>query len=226
MQSEVPVFTAEDRDALGVYQRGIEDYQNRIGQYQSDVDSYNNLVNTYNRDLASWQESYAPYRQQYQDYEAAFNQYRQQYDQWNAARNAYNEAATAWNAGPRTTPYAGPPSPGTFTGTAPTAPEAFTGGEPPVRPGEPPALGFTEDEVQAYINEAQAYRAEAEGRAVPGRRSPKTAFEIFESESGSPVVASVDNSGTRIGFSFSGKGFAQGGVVPRMNQGIGSIFGR
>jgi hypothetical protein len=114
--------------------------------------------------------------------------------------------------------YSGPANPGDWKG--------------PAAPTAPKALSFTEEEVkaydaeaQAYDAEAQAYRDEAKERGIGASDALRTAYSVFGSPSQS-IAYGVPGSGTSIEFSFSGAGFAQGGVVPRMNQGIGSIFGR
>lgn len=163
----------------------------KMDDYKAQTEAYNTAVDQYNRQL--------------EDFKAA-------YDPWLAKVQAFNTAVEEWNAGPRTSDYAGPESPG-----------EWTGGEPPSTPS---ALPFTEDDITAF-------QEQAKGRAIRGANTLGTAYSLFGGP-GSSVRFGAPQSGTDIEFSFAGSGFAEGGPVynqyptaPMYNQppaGIGSYM--
>lgn len=169
----------------------------KINTYQDQLNAYQSQIDAYNKDIET--------------YNTSLTDWKKGYDPWLEKAEAYNKAIEAWNAGPRTSDYSGPANPGDWKG--------------PATPTAPKALSFTEEEVKAYDAEAQAYRDEAKERGISASDALRTAYSVFGAPSQS-IAYGVPGSGTSIEFSFSGAGFAQGGVVPRMNQGIGSIFGR
>ena len=169
----------------------------KLNVYQDQLNSYQSQIDAYNKDIET--------------YNTALTDWKKDYDPWLEKAEAYNKAVAAWNAGPRTKSYSGPANPGAWTGAdAPTAPKA---------------LSFTEEEVKAYDAEAQAYRDEAKERGIAASDALRTAYSVFGAPSQS-IAYGVPGGGTNIEFSFSGAAFAQGGVVPPINQGIGSIFGQ
>ncbi len=139
------------------------------------------------------------YTTQTDAYNTAVDQYNTQlesfksaYDPWLAKAQAFNTAVEEWNAGPRTSDYAGPENPG-----------EWTGGEPPSAPA---ALPFTEDDITAF-------QEQAKGRAIRSANTLGTAYSLFGGPN-SNVRFGAPQSGTDIEFSFSGSGFAEGGLVP------------
>ena len=196
----LPRYSSADREKLNVY-------QDQLNAYQSQIDTYNKDVGTYNTAVTDWKKDYDP---------------------WLKKAEAYNNARAEWerkkaladilaNAGPRNSnfsflrQYSGPANPGPWTGAdVPTVPKA---------------LSFTVEEAKAYDAEAQAYRDAAKERGIGASDALRTAYSVFGAPSQS-ISYGVPGGGTNIEFSFSGAGFAQGGVVPPINQGIGSIFGQ
>jgi len=167
----------------------------KLNEYQDQLNAYQSQIDAYNKDIET--------------YNTALTEWKKDYDPWLKKAEAYNKAVKAWNAGPRTKSYSGPPNPGSWKGAdAPTAPKA---------------LSFTEEEVKAYDAEAQAYRDAAKERGIGASDALRTAYSVFGAPSQS-IAYGVPGGGTNIEFSFSGAGFAQGGVVPDIYRGIGSIF--
>jgi len=151
------------------------------------------------------------YNKEYDKYKSAYDVYAEKAAEWQKKADAYNAAVDAYNAAQPNVPYEQfsgyVPSPGEFTLVAPTAPK------------EP---GFTQEEVEAFMNAAQG-RAKRRGDAM----SVAKAYMGRPSEGvggTQPVITTATDAGTNIaGLSITP--LAQGGVVTP-DMGIGGLLER
>ena len=127
------------------------------------------------------------YNEAYDKYKKDFEDYQTKVDEFNLLVDQYN------------TNLADP----AFTGTAPV----FKGGAEPTAPVDP---GFSQGDIDAFIDEATA-------RATRRGQTAATAFNVFQQGGNfatAPQVQGGAGVSTQPEFSFSGSGFADGGVVP------------
>ena len=126
------------------------------------------------------------YNEAYDKYKKDFEDYQTKVDDFNLLVEQYN------------TNLADP----AFTGTAPV----FKGGAEPTAPVDP---GFSQGDIDAFIDEATA-------RATRRGQTAATAFNVFQQGGNfatAPQVQGGAGVSTQPEFSFSGSGFADGGVV-------------
>ena len=106
----------------------------RYSDYDTDImKDYDDRINTYNTALTEYQALAEPYQGLVDTYNTQIGTYNTALDTYKADADAYNAAVAEYNAGPRTEEYAGPASPGQFTGVVPI----FEGGAAPVAPEDP-----------------------------------------------------------------------------------------
>ena len=186
--------------------------QARYYQYDRDImEDYDNRINIYNTALDKYKTEAGAYQELVDAHNAAVNAYNADLEDWRTKANAYNDAIAAWNATDRTTPYDdwsdAVSSPGEWVGTAPV----FQGGDAPVAPQDP---GFSGEDVDAYVKEAQA-------RAVRRGNAGATAQAVMSSP-GQYYAAGRDTFGSNpevslagmSGFGSTAMGFQEGGMVP------------
>jgi len=185
--------------------------QARYYKYDRDImEDYDNRINIYNTALDKYKTEAGAYQELVDAHNAAVNAYNADLEDWRTKANAYNDAIAAWNATDWTTPYDdwadSVASPGEWVGTAPV----FQGGDAPVAPQDP---GFSGEDVDAYVKEAQA-------RAVRRGNAGATAQQVI-SAPGQYYTAGRDTFGSNpevslagmSGFGSTAMGFAEGGVA-------------
>ena len=126
------------------------------------------------------------YSDAYDKYKKDFEDYQKKVDNFNLLVEQYN------------TNLADP----AFTGTAPV----FKGGVEPTAPVDP---GFSQGDIDAFIDEATA-------RATRRGQTAATAFNVFQQGGNfatAPQIQGGAGVSTQPEFSFSGSGFADGGAV-------------
>ena len=169
---------------IDIYNAALEKYKSQAGDYQAKVDAHNKLIEDYNAKLQDWRNK----------------------------AEAYNAAIAKWNETDRTVAYdpnwsGYVASPGEWFGTAPV----FEGGAAPTAPSDP---GFTEDDVNAFIDKAQ-------GRAQRRGQASATAQQVISTPS-QYYVTGHENFGSNpeislagmSGFGSDAMGFDAGGIVP------------
>jgi hypothetical protein len=158
-----------------------------------------NLYSGDRKTLDDYKGAYDKYQSDYDAYKSSYDDYAAQGQEFQKNVDAYNAAVEAWNAGPRTTAYDQTTGyvahPGEFTLTAPKAPDD---------------LGFTEEGVDAFVEQAQG-RARRRGNAMA------TAQSLIGRSSGGvggtqPVVTITTDAAPNLG-GFSITPYAEGGPV-------------
>lgn len=201
-----------DRKIMEDYDNRIDIYNTALGDYNTQAAEYQKLVDDFNTNqIEPWNANLA---------------------QWQKDRELYNAAIEKWNATDRTTPYESwsgtVKSPGNFTSTAPV----FEGGAAPVAPDDP---GFAGEDVDAFIEEAQARAqrrgaANATAQAVIGNTSGAfgsgAGEQLVRDGAGSAGFQAGDiNLAGNAGLSSTAMGFGDGGMVQNYAQG-GAIASR
>jgi len=173
----------------------------RYSDYDTGImEDYDNRINTYNTALTEFQALAEPYQGLVDTYNTQIGTYNTDLDAYKTDANAYNAAIAEYNAGPRTEEYAGPASPGAFTGVVPI----FEGGAAPVAPEDP---GFSGEDVNSFM-EAANTRAQESGAANA------TALAVMNDPTQTYRTAAGDvNLAGMSGFGSTAMGFALGGYV-------------
>jgi hypothetical protein len=189
----------------------------RYYQYDRDImKDYDNRINLYNTALDKYKTEAGSYQTLVDAHNAKVNQYNTDLENWRNNANAYNEAIAAWNETDRTTPYEewanSVASPGEWVGTAPV----FEGGSAPVAPADP---GFSGEDVDAFVEEAQARatrRGDAAATAQAVMTSPGQYYTVGRDTFGSTPEVSLAG---MSGFGSTAMGFEDGGnPVAEMTQ--------
>ena len=191
------------------------------------MEDYDNRINIYNTALGDYNTQAAEYQKLVDDFNTnQIEPWNANLAQWQKDRELYNAAIEKWNATDRTTPYESwsgtVTSPGNFTSTAPV----FEGGAAPVAPDDP---GFSGDDVDAFIKEAQARAqrrgaASATAQAVIGNTSGAfgsgAGEQLVRDGAGSAGFQAGDiNLAGNAGLSSTAMGFGDGGMVQNYAQG-------
>ena len=191
------------------------------------MEDYDNRINIYNTALGDYNTQAAEYQKLVDDFNTnQIEPWNANLAQWQKDRELYNAAIEKWNATDRTTPYESwsgtVTSPGNFTSTAPV----FEGGAAPVAPDDP---GFSGEDVDAFIEEAQARAqrrgaANATAQAVIGNTSGAfgsgAGEQLVRDGAGSAGFQAGDiNLAGNAGLSSTAMGFEEGGnPVAEMTQ--------
>tara|TARA_R110000868_G_scaffold5230_2_gene32039 strand:+ start:4055 stop:5794 length:1740 start_codon:yes stop_codon:yes gene_type:complete len=188
----------------------ILQYASPTGEYSSydrDIfEDYDNRIGTYNKALTEYKTLAEPYQGLVDTHNTAIGTYNTQLDKYKVDAAAYNKAIEEFNAGPRTTEYAGPASPGQFSGIMPI----FQGGEAPVAPEDP---GFSGADVDEFV-EAAGDRA----RAVANSQATAQAVMTDPTQTYRTAAGDV-NLGGMAGFSSTAMGMRDGGIVQNFQEG-------
>ena len=191
------------------------------------MEDYDNRINIYNTALGDYNTQAAEYQKLVDDFNTnQIEPWNANLAQWQKDRELYNAAIEKWNATDRTTPYESwsgtVTSPGNFTSTAPV----FEGGAAPVAPDDP---GFSGEDVDAFIKEAQARAqrrgaASATAQAVIGNTSGAfgsgAGEQLVRDGAGSAGFQAGDiNLAGNAGLSSTAMGFGDGGMVQNYAQG-------
>ena len=191
------------------------------------MEDYDNRINIYNTALGDYNTQAAEYQKLVDDFNTnQIDPWNANLAQWQKDRELYNAAIEKWNATDRTTPYESwsgtVKSPGNFTSTAPV----FEGGAAPVAPDNP---GFSGEDVDAFIEEAQARAqrrgaASATAQAVIGNTSGAfgsgAGEQLVRDGAGSAGFQAGDiNLAGNAGLSSTAMGFGDGGMVQNYAQG-------
>jgi len=191
------------------------------------MEDYDNRINIYNTALGDYNTQAAEYQKLVDDFNTnQIEPWNANLAQWQKDRELYNAAIEKWNATDRTTPYESwsgtVTSPGNFTSTAPV----FEGGAAPVAPDNP---GFSGEDVDAFIEEAQARAqrrgaASATAQAVIGNTSGAfgsgAGEQLVRDGAGSAGFQAGDiNLAGNAGLSSTAMGFGDGGMVQNYAQG-------
>lgn len=191
------------------------------------MEDYDNRINIYNTALGDYNTQAAEYQKLVDDFNTnQIEPWNANLAQWQKDRELYNAAIEKWNATDRTTPYESwsgtVTSPGNFTSTAPV----FEGGAAPVAPDDP---GFSGEDVDAFIEEAQARAqrrgaASATAQAVIGNTSGAfgsgAGEQLVRDGAGSAGFQAGDiNLAGNAGLSSTAMGFGDGGMVQNYAQG-------
>ena len=188
----------------------ILQYASPTGEYSSydrDIfEDYDNRIGTYNKALTEYKALAEPYQGLVDTHNTAIGTYNTQLDKYKVDAAAYNKAIEEFNAGPRTTEYAGPASPGEFSGIMPI----FQGGEAPVAPEDP---GFSGADVDEFV-EAAGDRA----RAVANSQATAQAVMTDPTQTYRTAAGDV-NLGGMAGFSSTAMGMRDGGIVQNFQEG-------
>jgi len=191
------------------------------------MEDYDNRINIYNTALGDYNTQAAEYQKLVDDFNTnQIEPWNANLAQWQKDRELYNAAIEKWNATDRTTPYESwsgtVKSPGNFTSTAPV----FEGGAAPVAPDDP---GFSGEDVDAFIKEAQARAqrrgaASATAQAVIGNTSGAfgsgAGEQLVRDGAGSAGFQAGDiNLAGNAGLSSTAMGFGDGGMVQNYAQG-------
>jgi len=191
------------------------------------MEDYDNRINIYNTALGDYNTQAAEYQKLVDDFNTnQIDPWNANLAQWQKDRELYNAAIEKWNATDRTTPYESwsgtVTSPGNFTSTAPV----FEGGAAPVAPDDP---GFSGEDVDAFIKEAQARAqrrgaASATAQAVIGNTSGAfgsgAGEQLVRDGAGSAGFQAGDiNLAGNAGLSSTAMGFGDGGMVQNYAQG-------
>ena len=188
----------------------ILQYASPTGEYSSYdreiFEDYDNRIGTYNKALTAYKELAEPYQGLVDTHNTNIGAYNTQLDKYKLDAAAYNKAIEEFNAGPRTTEYAGPASPGQFTGVMPI----FQGGEAPVAPEDPGFSGEDVDEFVAAAGERAQATANIQGTAQAVMTDPTQTYR---------TAAGDVNLGGMSGFSSSAMGMRDGGIVQNFQEG-------
>lgn len=173
----------------------------RYSDYDTDImKDYDDRINTYNTALTEYQALAEPYQGLVDTYNTQIGTYNTALDTYKADADAYNAAVAEYNAGPRTEEYAGPASPGQFTGVVPI----FEGGAAPVAPEDP---GFSGEDVDAFV-QAAGDRAQESGAAnAVALAVMNDPTQTYRTTAGDVNLAGMS------GFGSTAMGFALGGYV-------------
>ena len=173
----------------------------RYSDYDTEImKDYDDRINTYNTALTEYQALAEPYQGLVDTYNTQIGTYNTALDTYKADADAYNAAVAEYNAGPRTEEYAGPASPGQFTGVVPI----FEGGAAPVAPEDP---GFSGEDVDAFV-QAAGNRAQESGAAnAVALAVMNDPTQTYRTTAGDVNLAGMS------GFGSTAMGFALGGYV-------------
>ncbi len=173
----------------------------RYSDYDTEImKDYDDRINTYNTALTEYQALAEPYQGLVDTYNTQIGTYNTALDTYKADADAYNAAVAEYNAGPRTEEYAGPASPGQFTGVVPI----FEGGAAPVAPEDP---GFSGEDVDAFV-QAAGDRAQESGAAnAVALAVMNDPTQTYRTTAGDVNLAGMS------GFGSTAMGFALGGYV-------------
>jgi len=189
----------------------ILQYASPTGEYSSydrDIfEDYDNRIGTYNKALTDYKALAEPYQGLVDTHNTNIGAYNTQLDKYKLDAAAYNKAIEEFNAGPRTTEYAGPTSPGQFSGVMPI----FQGGEAPVAPEDPGFSGADVDEFVAAAGERAQATADIQGTAQAVMTDPT---QTYRTRAGDVNLGGMAGFGSESMAGLAGlAGFADGGIV-------------
>ena len=216
----------KDQEQLDKYQQDASEYETQAGVYNTALTDYQSKMDAYNQEANAYNASLLEYQNQVDAYNAAVEDWNQKNETFqHRLQDAMKYARDGGSYYPPHVVYAmmvNQFSPGPQP-TAPTEIAPFAGTAPGEFSLTPPTdQGFTEEEVKAFVDQAQG-RAQRRGAAMA------TAQNLMGTGGGGvggtqPVITTA----TQPTANFAGMSitpFAEGGMV-QPEMGVGGLFQR